>query len=115
MQIELPYAHKSLWPNGRAHWGEKAKQTKLHRAWGFAAARAALPVCFKHNGEPIPVSIAIYAKPSGQLPDADNVLASCKAYLDGIADALGVNDNVFVPQPVQFVGRSKFGSIVVSI
>lgn len=115
MNIELPYPHKALWPNGRAHWAAKGKQTKLHRAWAYALAKSSLPVCFQHNGEPIPVHIAIYAKPRGQMPDADNVLASCKAYLDGIADALGVNDNVFVPQPVQFLGRSKFGSIEVRI
>lgn len=30
----------------------------------------------------------------GTGPDADNALASCKAYLDGCADALGVNDRV---------------------
>ena len=30
----------------------------------------------------------------GTGPDADNALASCKAYLDGCCDALGVNDRV---------------------
>ena len=28
----------------------------------------------------------------GGKPDADNCLAACKAYLDGVADALGIND-----------------------
>lgn len=26
------------------------------------------------------------------MPDADNVLARCKAFLDGVCDALGVDD-----------------------
>ena len=30
----------------------------------------------------------------GAGPDADNALACCKAYLDGCADALGLNDRV---------------------
>jgi len=105
MILQLPYPHKSLWPNGRAHWGTKADQTRKHRAWAFHAAKAALPVCFKHNGERIPVRLTVSGKKTGALPDADNCLASCKAYFDGIADALGVNDSLFDPQPVHFSGR----------
>lgn len=105
MIIQLPYPHKALWPNGRAHWGAKAKQTKDHRLWAFMATKAALPVCFRSNGERIPVRLIVSAKPKGPLPDKDNALAACKAYLDGIAEALGVNDNMFDPQPVHFSGR----------
>ncbi len=34
-----------------------------------------------------------------RLPDDDNCLAMCKAYRDGIADALGVDDKRFVSHP----------------
>ena len=107
MIISLPYPHKSLWPNGRAHWAAKAKETKLHRAWGYAAMKAALPVCFKHNGERIAIRLTVSARTRGQLPDKDNCLAASKAYLDGIAQALGVDDSLFDPQPVHFSGRTS--------
>ena len=105
MIIELPYPHKDLWPNGRAHWGAKSKQTKKHRTWAFAAMKEVLPVCFKHNGQRVPIRLTVSAKATGPLPDKDNCLAAAKAYLDGFADALGINDSMFDPQPVHFAGR----------
>jgi len=105
--LQLPYPHKALWPNGRAHWGAKAKQVKAHRAWAFMATKAALPARFESNGERIPVRLIVSANPKGPLPDKDNCLAAAKAYLDGIAEALGVNDNLFDPQPVHFSGRQS--------
>ena len=107
MIIQLPYPHKALWPNGRAHWGAKADQTRKHRSWARMAAKAALPTCFAPNGERIPIRITVSGKKTGSLPDADNCLAAAKAYLDGIADTLGVNDNLFDPQPVHFSGRQS--------
>jgi crossover junction endodeoxyribonuclease RusA len=107
MILDLPYPHKALWPNGRAHWGEKSKQTRLHRAWGFAAMRACLPPCFKHNGERISIRLTVHPKGRGVAPDKDNAIAACKSYLDGIAEALGVNDSLFDPQPVRMATRGS--------
>ena len=36
-----------------------------------------------------------FAPPSRRRIDLDNCIASCKAYFDGIADALGVDDSTF--------------------
>jgi len=108
MLLDLPYPHKALWPNGRAHWGAKAAQTKLHRAWGYQAMKAALGgVKYQPTGEAIPIRLTVSGKSKGNLPDKDNCLAACKSYLDGMADALGVNDNLFDPQPVHFLGRTS--------
>ena len=47
------------------------------------------------------------------MPDKDNALSACKAYFDGIAEAIGVNDNLFDPQPVHFSGR--MGNFVIEV
>src|SRR3546814_16726876 len=47
------------------------------------------------NGD-IRVVLTLYP-PDRRQRDRDNLLSNCKAYLDGIADALGVNDSRFVP------------------
>jgi hypothetical protein len=60
---------------------------------------------YVQTGGRIPVRLTVSAKPKGPLPDKDNALAACKAYLDGIAEALGINDSLFDPQPVHFSGR----------
>jgi crossover junction endodeoxyribonuclease RusA len=105
--IWLPWPHKALWPNGRPHWAEKAKQIKLHRAWAFAATRAYVGPDFKHDGGRIAIRLTVHPKERGVAPDRDNCMAACKTYLDGIADALGVNDNLFDPQPVVMAGRGS--------
>ena len=89
LDITLPHPHRALRPNGRAHWAMKARKTKeaRFRAWLMV-----------HNAvwdadallEPRFYTLTWYYK--GALPDADNCLASCKAYLDGAAAAFGVDD-----------------------
>jgi crossover junction endodeoxyribonuclease RusA len=43
---------------------------------------------------PIAVRLTFHP-PDNRRRDIDNALSCCKAYLDGIADAYGVNDNRF--------------------
>ena len=106
--VQLPYPNKALWPNGRPHWSEKARETKKHREWAFMAAKAAINgAALGNSNERIPIRLTVSCKSRGVEPDKDNCLAASKAYLDGIAAALGVNDNLFDPQPVHFSGRQS--------
>lgn len=116
MIIQLPYPHKALWPNGRAHWGTKASETKKHRAWAVMATNAArrgfTPV---FTDGPIPVRLIVSCKSRGVEPDRDNCLAAAKAYFDGIAQELGINDSRFVHHPVHFSGRNSSFTIEVGL
>jgi crossover junction endodeoxyribonuclease RusA len=67
--------------------------------------RAAIGPGFKHDGSRIAVRLTVYPKGRGVAPDKDNALSACKSYLDGIADAMGVNDSLFDPQPVHMAER----------
>lgn len=113
--IELPFPHPILWPNGRtrAH-GWKAGVTRDHRQWAHAATLAWRGRDHRPIDGEVRVLITVYPKNRGPMPDRDNAQAACKAYLDGIADALGVNDRNFVPA-VQFGERTQGGKIVVSL
>lgn len=94
--VDLPFPHKILWPNGRTlSRNYKAAETAKHRAWAFAATRATIGPSFKHNGARIAIRLTVFPKGRGVKPDKDNCQAACKAYFDGIADALGVNDKLF--------------------
>ncbi len=107
MLIELPFPDKVLWPNGRTRNHRfKAARVRLHREWAQIATRTVAPPCFAHNGEQIPVSIEVCPQGRGQAPDADNCIAAAKAYLDGIADALKVNDRAFAAPTVTFGPRT---------
>lgn len=90
MTITLPLPSSNLSPNGRISWRSKAKLTKHARTNARLLTLAAL------NGQ-TPPTFTHYALtfyyPTKCLRDDDNALASCKAYRDGIADALRIDDH----------------------
>ena len=113
MKLDLPYPHKALWPNGRAHWGTRATETKKHRQWAHQMAYGQRDRVTLGDGK-VPVRITVHGKASGPLPDADNASAAAKAYLDGIASALGVNDRTFAAPIVEY-GSARTARFIVEI
>lgn len=89
--ILLPWPDRVVHPNSRSHWRRRAGATKRMRkdAW-LVAKEAKLSV----GDGPVHVALTFHA-PDKRRRDLDGCIASCKAYLDGIADALGVDDNRF--------------------
>lgn len=96
-EITLPWPPKELSPNARVHWGAKSKYTKAYRMEGFTAAHQAWWRGYKGEGE-IHLSVTFY-QPDKRARDMDNMIASIKAGLDGIAQSMGVNDNRFRLHP----------------
>lgn len=114
MKLSLPYPDKLLWPNGRTRSPfAKARVAKKHKAWAHTAVlaqRADAPA-----GDRLQLVATFSCKPAGPLPDRDNAGASLKAYQDGIAAALGVDDRHFAQPVVLFGERSKLGGVVVEV
>lgn len=81
-----------LSPNSREHWTKRAKFKKSQRLEWATLARASRMTAPREGK----VDVRLEFIPTDRRPrDADNMLASCKAGLDGLADALGVNDSRF--------------------
>lgn len=114
--IELPYPAAALSPNSRAHWRTIASAKKSHREWARLATLAWRGTDHRPiDAEQIDVLITVYPPKAWRTGDRDNFLSRCKAYLDGIADGLGVNDRVFDCR-VQFMDeRTTNGVISVSL
>lgn len=114
--IELPWPDKALSPNSRTHWATKAKAVKLARKEGYYRAMIAgyTKASFAGYDGLFHLWIDYYAK-TRNYPDADNCLSASKAYLDGIADVLGVNDRRFVYHPFVKDETHKGGKIVIRI
>ena len=113
--IVLPFPAKILWPNGRTRnvrW--RAAEFKKHKDWAFAATREKLPTCFKHNGEPIALAYTVHPKTRNAI-DRDNCVAAMKAYQDGIALALKVDDSAFLTPTIAFGEPIKGGLIEVRL
>ncbi len=116
MNIVLPYPDKALSPNSRCHWSQKAKAAKKARSDAFYLARAAgmNKSAFADYEHRLHFWIDIYAK-TKNYPDADNMLSSLKSALDGIADALELNDRRFIPHPFIKDETHKGGKVVIRI
>lgn len=95
MTITLPLPDPGLSPNARLHWAQKRKLVEQARYDGWIATMevwrpmAPLPLPAR-----IPLSLS-FVVPDHRRRDLDNLVSSCKAYLDGVADALGVDDSRF--------------------
>ena len=105
--VVLPWPHRYLSPNSRVMWQAKyqvsSKARNLARLLTlelFGCGNSALPIDNLIN---IQLIAHAYDKRSR---DEDNIIASMKPYLDGIADAIGVNDAAFHFRELQF-GQTK--------
>lgn len=98
--LVLPWPNRKLNPNYRKHkhWGPQSAAKKTARRQAAHLARAAGWDKAHWPEGKLAVWIDYYA-PDKRRRDVDNLLASSKAALDGIADAIGVNDRDFVPHP----------------
>lgn len=99
IEIKLPWPPTVLSPNTRSHWTEIATAKKKYRADCQLSTRAQLEV--KCNSV-LPYSgdldlVLEFHPPSARKYDRDNLLARLKAGLDGMCDALSIDDARFEP------------------
>ncbi len=114
IDLVLPWPSKDLSPNGRVHWARKAKAARNAREDARLLARLA---CWHEVILP-PGRLHLWLDfypPTRRMPDDDNMLSRCKAYRDGIADALGIDDKRFVSHPMVKDEVRKGGQVVVRI
>lgn len=110
VQITLPWPVKELHSNARPHHMAKARAVKAARTAAYWQAKSA-------GVEPCSDAlILIEYYPPTRRGDPHNVPASLKAYIDGIADAMGVDDKRFkVDYPPVFAGTRKPAEVVFRI
>lgn len=96
-EIILDWPAKVLSPNARVHWAVKAKAAKLYRKQAFLICRNE-NIVIPESINKLHVFIDFYP-PDKRNRDADNLLSSLKNALDGIAEAIGVNDRRFICHP----------------
>lgn len=112
--VILPWPPAALSPNARGHWAMKHtafKKAKSDAYWSALEAlgpRGARRLTQTIGGIPVRVTLS---PPDARRRDADNILASCKAYLDGIAQAVGLDDRRFNPITVLRDAPVKGGAI----
>lgn len=111
-EIFLPWPDKRLSPNARYHWAQVARAKK-------AAKRTAHHLVLeagigKINATAVNVKLSFYP-PSKRHYDADNLIASHKAALDGISDAIGIDDSKFIISATPHGPVEKNGMVKVEL
>jgi hypothetical protein len=100
MTILLPIPDRRISPNacrGQSKFAafKKSRLVKLHRTRARLLTLEAIGTLYHAQGRPVPAftgyTLAHYF-PTAAWRDDDNADAACKAYRDGIADALGIDD-----------------------
>jgi crossover junction endodeoxyribonuclease RusA len=93
LQLNLPWPPPALSSNKRQHWSRLAKAKKAYRAACYVETLRQV------HGKPVlPNTLRLaleFAPPDRRRRDRDNLVAAMKAGLDGMADALGIDDSRF--------------------
>lgn len=90
--VDLPWPAKELSPNARQHWAAAAKAKKAYRARCKLLGQASGLSLVPQVAQAVRVHLT-FVPPDRRARDWDNLLASMKSGLDGLADAMGVDDS----------------------
>ena len=97
IEIVLGWPPSDLSPNKRLHWAKLAAAKKQYRKNCLSASREQLK---KYRGvtENIPEKLVLemtFIPPDSRSYDRDNLVARMKSGIDGLSDALRINDKRF--------------------
>lgn len=115
MEITLPWFNSKLSPNKRGHWGIAYKPKKAQKEgayWSTIESLQKTPNFIRSHSYLLDIT---FHPPDKRRRDRDNNLASIKSALDGIALALGVDDNKFDYGYVKRGEPVKGGKIIIKI
>jgi crossover junction endodeoxyribonuclease RusA len=117
----IPWPSSKLNPNNSkgTHWAATSALRKAARLEAWALARAAagrLPgwSAGRLGNGAVPLTIT-FVQPDRRARDRDNLLAALKPALDGVADALSINDAQFDPVLIRREYGGKPGHVQIEI
>lgn len=108
-----------LSPNARGHWGPKARAASRFRETARLATLGAISADTRAELADLPsigytVSVSWEKRRTG-MRDEDNVLASCKAALDGVAEAIGIDDRRLHVKGISLDTTSRLGVTTITL
>jgi len=119
--IDLPFPNPKLNPNRSkgVHWAATSALRKSARSAAYAMTRVtALGTPWydveRSKADAVPLVIT-FIQPDRRHRDRDNLLAACKPALDGVAEALEINDSQFDPVTIRREYGAKPGGVRIEI
>jgi len=119
----LPWPDKKLSPNARQHWAQRSAAVKRARSQAYLLARGSMTqpgetwAPFQQAGTDDQINVRLTFEPPARYRyDIDNLVARMKSSLDGIADAIGVDDyNFRLDRPVMADPHKPHGRVMVTL
>ena len=112
MRVVLPFPPSDLSGHNNGSWYDKKRIVATYRAEAFHLTKQEK----RNSGYIVPaegdILIAFYFYPPDDRSDRVNFANRLKPQIDGIAEALGVNDKRFLPS-YHFMGIDKPGRVEV--
>jgi crossover junction endodeoxyribonuclease RusA len=114
--VALDWPNPKLAPNRSTgkHWGGLAAIKSKAHTDAYHLAKIAQNGNLFNPEKDYPLSI-IFVMPDKRRRDLDNLLASMKHSLDGIAKAIGVDDKRFKPILIDWEYGAKPGAVLVGV
>lgn len=110
LHVVLDWPNRALSPNARCHWAIKRKAVQIARRMAHFETFSKMQGCRAAPIGKIAYRFSFFP-PDRRARDEDNLIASMKSSIDGIAEALRVNDkNFHILEP--FVGTPVQGGCV---
>jgi hypothetical protein len=121
--LVLPWPDKKLSPNARQHWAQRSAAVKRARSQAYLLARGSMSQphpgwrALESSTPRDRINVQLTFEPPGRYRyDIDNLVARMKASLDGIADALGVDDYSFqLQRPTLADPHKPHGRVMVTL
>jgi crossover junction endodeoxyribonuclease RusA len=109
--LDWPVA--ALWQNSRCHWSRRARATKSAvAASGYLAHSGGIRKGTHANAR----LVWTFIPPDNRRRDVSNCIGALKAHIDGIAEAIGVDDSIILNSwPERFAPAQKGGAIKVEV
>lgn len=117
LKTHLPWPPKELSPNARVHHMQRSRHAKKYReACGLLVKSAwgSLAKAMKIDRYPLLHLWLVFEPPDNRRRDDDNMIGAFKPGRDGIADALGIDDQKFALHVIKGM-KHKGGRVKVTI
>ena len=111
--IRLSWPTRPLWQNTRCHWSKRDRATSAHRkeAWTLALEQGVKKIETER-----PYLTFAFHPPDRRSRDLQNMPATVKAAIDGISDAMGIDDKHFLFRwPMEFSEVVPGGCVMIEV
>jgi crossover junction endodeoxyribonuclease RusA len=113
LELQLPWPPTQLSPNSRLHWAMVYRAKAKYRDACWATVRAQTSEPLREKAE---YALELrFVPPDRRSYDRDNLIARMKAGLDGLADALMIDDKQFTRLTASVSADSVGGFVEVRI